>query len=117
MATLLASSFLVATPAASLGSRTTLCQSSSQVALAAPVSQDALKVTGYPQVYCGRGDKRTAKGKRTRGSFGNCRPRSAKGKSRLGLPLTPVPAGSGSRKRLEDDTEYIHIDLDEEINR
>ncbi|CAI5489504.1 unnamed protein product [Closterium sp. Naga37s-1] len=95
----------------------TLSESSSQVACAAPVKQDALKVVGYPQVYCGRGDKRTAKGKRTIGSFGNCRPRSSKGKSRLGLPLTPVPAGSGSRKRLEDDTEYIHIDLDEEINR
>ncbi|CAI5958807.1 unnamed protein product [Closterium sp. NIES-65] len=88
-----------------------------QVSCAAPVNQDALKVAGFPQVYCGRGDKRTAKGKRTRGSFGNCRPKSSKGKSRLGLPLTPVPAGSGYRKRLEDDTEYIHIDLDEEINR
>ncbi|CAI5974916.1 unnamed protein product [Closterium sp. NIES-64] len=49
--------------------------------------------------------------------YAQCRPKSSKGKSRLGLPLTPVPAGSGSRKRLEDDTEYIHIDLDEEINR
>ncbi|CAI5471091.1 unnamed protein product [Closterium sp. Yama58-4] len=113
MASLLASSFLVSTPAASLGSCATLTESSSQVSCAAPVNQDALKVAGFPQVYCGRGDKRTAKGKRTRGSFGN----SSKGKSRLGLPLTPVPAGSGSRKRLEDDTEYIHIDLDEEINR
>ena len=45
-----------------------------------------------------------------------CRPKASKGRSRLGMPLTPIPEGGVSyRKRIEDDTEYIHIDLDEEL--
>ncbi len=65
---------------------------------------------GYPLVMCGRGDKRTAKGKRFRGSFGNSRPKDST-KSR-GLAVTPMPPRPKKKDELEDG-EYIHIDIDE----
>lgn len=64
----------------------------------------------YPTVYCGRGDKRTAKGKRFKHSFGNARPRDNK-KGR-GLPITPLPPGA-PKKDLFDDGEKIEIEIDE----
>ncbi|KMT18231.1 hypothetical protein BVRB_2g023990 [Beta vulgaris subsp. vulgaris] len=41
-----------------------------------------------PLIYCGRGDKKTAKGKRFNHSFGNARPRN-KNKGR-GPPKAPI---------------------------
>ncbi|CAN1276749.1 30S ribosomal protein S31, chloroplastic [Linum perenne] len=46
--------------------------------------------SSLPLVACGRGDRRTAKGKRFCHSFGNARPRNKK-KGR-GPPRIPVPA-------------------------
>lgn len=66
----------------------------------------------YPTVYCGRGDKRTAKGKRFKHSFGNARPRDNK-KGR-GLPVTPLPPRE-PKKDLFDDGEKIEIEIDESI--
>eukprot|EP00245_Coleochaete_scutata_P006142 TRINITY_DN20316_c0_g1_i1.p1 TRINITY_DN20316_c0_g1~~TRINITY_DN20316_c0_g1_i1.p1 ORF type:complete len:126 (-),score=17.63 TRINITY_DN20316_c0_g1_i1:257-634(-) len=65
----------------------------------------------YPLVTCGRGDKRTPKGKRFRHSYGLCRPR--KGKN-AGLPPTPIPARPPKKDEL-DDGEFVQIDLDESL--
>ncbi|XP_058099632.1 small ribosomal subunit protein bTHXc [Magnolia sinica] len=67
----------------------------------------------FPSViYCGRGDKRTAKGKRFKHSFGNARPRNKK-KGR-GPPRVPVPP-SGPRKDKFDDGEIVKIEIDESL--
>jgi len=65
----------------------------------------------FPVVRCGRGDMRTTKGKRRRGSYGNCRPRSNKGVARTGLALTPTPP----RPAKKEDTEFIQVDIDESL--
>lgn len=79
---------------------------SAAVAVSSPSS-----VVSLSAIVCGRGDRRTAKGKRARGSFGNCRPKdSSKG---TGLAVTPMPP----RPKKDDsaDTEYIHVDIDETL--
>ncbi|XP_020594590.1 30S ribosomal protein S31, chloroplastic [Phalaenopsis equestris] len=63
-------------------------------------------------VYCGRGDKKTAKGKRFKHSFGNARPRNKK-KGR-GPPRIPVPP-SPPRKDRFDDGEKVKIVIDESL--
>ncbi|XP_020102219.1 30S ribosomal protein S31, chloroplastic [Ananas comosus] len=63
-------------------------------------------------VYCGRGDKKTAKGKRFRHSFGNARPRDKK-KGR-GPPRAPMPP-SAPRKDRFDDGEIVKIEIDESL--
>ncbi|KAJ7523949.1 hypothetical protein O6H91_18G069700 [Diphasiastrum complanatum] len=64
-------------------------------------------------VVCGRGDMRTAKGKRTRQSYGNSRPRN-KSKGR-GLPVTPLPQ-SGIKKNVEPkSSEEVALELDETL--
>ncbi|OMO97532.1 30S ribosomal protein S31, chloroplastic-like protein [Corchorus olitorius] len=81
------------------------------------VSTSALSVSNSSSpstlyVYCGRGDKKTAKGKRFNHSFGNARPRNKK-KGR-GPPRVPVPP-SPPRKDKFDDDEKITIELDESL--
>ncbi|KAH0458148.1 hypothetical protein IEQ34_013463 [Dendrobium chrysotoxum] len=63
-------------------------------------------------VYCGRGDKKTAKGKRFKHSYGNARPRTKK-KGR-GPPRIPVPP-SPPRKDRFDDGEKVKIVIDESL--
>ncbi|CAM6129805.1 unnamed protein product [Calypogeia fissa] len=65
----------------------------------------------YPSVRCGRGDKRTAKGKRFKGSFGNARPRKSN-KSR-GLGITPLPPRPPKQEIEKDD--FIQVDIDESL--
>nr|GEX64294.1 30S ribosomal protein S31, chloroplastic [Tanacetum cinerariifolium] len=65
-----------------------------------------------PLIYCGRGDKKTAKGKRFNHSFGNARPRNKK-KGR-GPPRVPVPPAP-PRKDKFDDGEVVKIEIDESI--
>ncbi|XP_071734448.1 small ribosomal subunit protein bTHXc-like [Rutidosis leptorrhynchoides] len=65
-----------------------------------------------PLVYCGRGDKKTAKGKRFNHSFGNARPRNKK-KGR-GPPRVPVPPAP-PRKDKFDDGEVVKIEIDESL--
>ncbi|KAL2650017.1 hypothetical protein R1flu_018145 [Riccia fluitans] len=56
----------------------------------------------YPAVRCGRGDSRTAKGKRFKGSFGNARPKDpSKGK---GLAVTEQNAWAHVINRVGQDT-------------
>ncbi|WOL08382.1 hypothetical protein Cni_G17135 [Canna indica] len=66
----------------------------------------------FPSIYCGRGDKKTAKGKRFNHSFGNARPRN-KNKGR-GPPRVPVPP-SPPKKDKFDDGEVVKIEIDESL--
>ncbi|KAL6650258.1 hypothetical protein ACP70R_009183 [Stipagrostis hirtigluma subsp. patula] len=64
------------------------------------------------EVYCGRGDKKTKRGKRFNHSYGNARPRNKKkgtGPPRLYAPPAPP------RKDQFDDGEVIPIEIDEDI--
>ncbi|KAJ8479754.1 hypothetical protein OPV22_023481 [Ensete ventricosum] len=63
-------------------------------------------------IYCGRGDKKTAKGKRFKHSFGNARPRD-KTKGR-GPPRSPVPPSPPKKDRF-DDGEIVKIEIDESL--
>ncbi|GER35453.1 30S ribosomal protein S31 [Striga asiatica] len=54
-----------------------------------------------PLVYCGRGDKKTEKGKRFRHSFGNSRPKNKK-KGR-GPPRVYAPPLPPRKDKFEDD--------------
>ncbi|KAE7996639.1 hypothetical protein FH972_001346 [Carpinus fangiana] len=54
-----------------------------------------------PLIYCGRGDRKTAKGKRFAHSFGNARPRDKK-KGR-GPPKPPVPPSQPKKDRFDHD--------------
>ncbi|KAL7611620.1 30S ribosomal protein S31, chloroplastic [Lactuca sativa] len=65
-----------------------------------------------PLIYCGRGDKKTAKGKRFNHSFGNARPRNKK-KGR-GPPRVPVPPAPPKKDRF-DDGEVVKIEIDESL--
>ncbi|KAL6980682.1 Ubiquitin-40S ribosomal protein S31 [Sarracenia purpurea var. burkii] len=65
-----------------------------------------------PLVYCGRGDKKTAKGKRFNHSFGNARPRNKK-KGR-GPPRAPAPPSPPKKDRF-DDGEKVKIEIDESL--
>ncbi|XP_077217677.1 plastid-specific ribosomal protein 4 [Tasmannia lanceolata] len=65
-----------------------------------------------PLVYCGRGDKRTAKGKRFKHSFGNARPRNKKkGRGPPRVPVPPLPP----KKDKFDDGEIVKIDIDDSL--
>ncbi|CAK9319879.1 unnamed protein product [Citrullus colocynthis] len=70
--------------------------------------------SSIPAVYCGRGDKKTEKGKRFNHSYGNARPRD-KTKGR-GTPRVPAPP-SPPRKDKFDDDEKIKIEIDESLFR
>ncbi|KAG2686007.1 hypothetical protein I3843_10G147600 [Carya illinoinensis] len=61
-------------------------------------------------VYCGRGDRKTARGKRFNHSFGNARPHG-KNKGR-GPPRVPVPPAPPKKDRFDND-EIIKIEIDE----
>ncbi|KAI3721118.1 hypothetical protein L2E82_32122 [Cichorium intybus] len=65
-----------------------------------------------PLIYCGRGDKKTAKGKRFNHSYGNARPRNKK-KGR-GPPRVPVPPAPPRKDRF-DDGEVVKIEIDESL--
>ncbi|XP_058734492.1 small ribosomal subunit protein bTHXc [Vicia villosa] len=63
-----------------------------------------------PSVYCGRGDRKTAKGKRFSHSFGNARPRSKK--NGRGPPRIYAPPDLTKKDKIED-KEAIKIDIEE----
>ncbi|KAL1804656.1 hypothetical protein ACET3Z_027724 [Daucus carota] len=66
----------------------------------------------FPSIYCGRGDKKTAKGKRFNHSFGNARPRNKnKGRGPQRVPVPPAPP----RKDKFDDGEVVKIEIDESL--
>lgn len=95
-----------ALPAAAAFSR-----SRSRVAAAAAATLSA-PLTPVLEVYCGRGDKKTKRGKRFNHSYGNARPRNKKkgtGPARLFAPPAPP------RKDQFDDGEVTPIDIDDDI--
>lgn len=76
-------------------------------------STSAIDVSpSVPSVLCGRGDKKTAKGKRFNHSYGNARPRNKK-KGR-GPPRAPVPPSPPKKDRF-DDGEVVKIEIDESL--
>ncbi|KAM6550683.1 hypothetical protein CsatB_000491 [Cannabis sativa] len=81
----------------------------------APISLSAITTTPppVPTVYCGRGDKKTERGKRFNHSFGNARPRN-KNKGR-GPPRAPVPQAPPKPDKFDND-EKIKIEIDESFN-
>ncbi|KAK1563191.1 hypothetical protein Q3G72_023697 [Acer saccharum] len=76
------------------------------------LSLSATRSPSLPFVYCGRGDKKTAKGKRFNHSFGNARPRN-KTKGR-GPPRVEVPPAPPRKDKFDDD-EKIKIEIDESL--
>ncbi|XP_031095571.1 30S ribosomal protein S31, chloroplastic [Ipomoea triloba] len=67
-----------------------------------------------PLIYCGRGDKKTAKGKRFNHSFGNARPKDKK-KGR-GPPRIPPPPAAAPKKNPLDDGQKVKIEIDESLS-
>ncbi|KAM0941445.1 putative 30S ribosomal protein [Dioscorea sansibarensis] len=76
------------------------------------IYSSALEPPPSPLVYCGRGDRKTAKGKRFNHSFGNARPRNKK-KGR-GPPRAPMPPAPPRKDRFDDD-EVVKIEIDESL--
>ncbi|KAL4312576.1 hypothetical protein GQ457_01G018350 [Hibiscus cannabinus] len=120
MASLLlgAASIPIPSPSLNLSSFSRVSSSHSQtLGTSLSVSTSSLSLSAasspsIPYVYCGRGDKKTARGKRFNHSFGNARPRNKK-KGR-GPPRVPVPP-SPPRKDKFDDGEKIKIEIDESL--
>ncbi|GFQ02516.1 30S ribosomal protein s31 chloroplastic [Phtheirospermum japonicum] len=84
-----------------------LTLSSSSTSTSTPSSTPTL-----PLIYCGRGDRKTARGKRFNHSFGNARPKDKKkgrGPPRVHAP--PLPP----RKDKYDDGEVVKIEIDESL--
>ncbi|KAJ0028212.1 hypothetical protein Pint_35202 [Pistacia integerrima] len=76
------------------------------------VSLSLTRSHSIPFVYCGRGDRKTAKGKRFNHSFGNARPRNKK-KGR-GPPRVAAPPAPPKKDKYDDD-EKINIEIDESL--
>ncbi|PSR93192.1 30S ribosomal protein [Actinidia chinensis var. chinensis] len=107
MASLLIGALPMATKALSLSS------SRSKTPIAVVSLSASASSTSPPFIYCGRGDKKTAKGKRFKHSFGNARPRN-KTKGR-GPPRAPVPPSPRRKDRFDDSDEKIEIEIDESL--
>ncbi|KAM7270990.1 hypothetical protein ACFE04_030204 [Oxalis oulophora] len=75
-----------------------------------PLSISPISLSPIPNVYCGRGDKKTEKGKRFKHSFGNARPRNKK-KGR-GPPRIPAPPAT-PKKDPFDSGEVVKIEIDD----
>ncbi|XP_009603294.1 small ribosomal subunit protein bTHXc [Nicotiana tabacum] len=80
------------------------------VSVAATPSSFSANSSNLPLIYCGRGDKKTAKGKRFNHSFGNARPRNKK-KGR-GPPRVVAPPAAPKRDPF-DDGQVIKIEINE----
>ncbi|KAF7102280.1 hypothetical protein CFC21_103436 [Triticum aestivum] len=69
-------------------------------------------LTSVLDVYCGRGDRKTKRGKRFSHSYGNARPRNKnKGTGPARLYAPPAPP----RKDQFEDGEIIAIEIDDDI--
>ncbi|XP_023734137.1 thylakoid lumenal 17.4 kDa protein, chloroplastic [Lactuca sativa] len=74
--------------------------SPTDIPLSLPSSSISLTSSIQPLIYCGRGDKNTAKRKRFNHSFGNARPQNnTKGR---GPPMVPVPPAPPRKDRFDD---------------
>ncbi|KAG5557951.1 hypothetical protein RHGRI_008010 [Rhododendron griersonianum] len=115
MASLLVGAPPMASKSLSLSSTLPFSLSKSLVSVSLPtrsVSLSTSLASPAPRllITCGRGDKKTARGKRFNHSFGNARPRNKKkGRGPQRVPAPPAPP----RKDPFDDGEKIEIELDE----
>ncbi|KAJ7961261.1 30S ribosomal protein S31, chloroplastic [Quillaja saponaria] len=89
----------------------TLCSPISAPTASLSISA-ATSPSSIPSVYCGRGDKKTARGKRFNHSFGNARPRD-KNKGR-GPPRVTAPPAPPKKDRFDTD-EIVKIEIDESL--
>ncbi|XP_022643272.1 30S ribosomal protein S31, chloroplastic [Vigna radiata var. radiata] len=113
----MASSLLLASPSplsTQLHTSTSHLSFSHSQTLFSPLSTPFLSLSASPtpSVYCGRGDRKTAKGKRFAHSFGNARPKDKKkgrGPPRIYAPPTP------SKKDRFEDNEVVKIEIDESL--
>ncbi|KAJ4977820.1 hypothetical protein NE237_008600 [Protea cynaroides] len=112
MASLLLGALPVASQSLNLSSRVSFSRTETlSVSLPSLIPVSASPQT-LPLVYCGRGDRKTAKGKRFNHSYGNARPRNKK-KGR-GPPRVPAPPSPPKKDRFDDD-EVVKIEIDESL--
>ncbi|GMI81048.1 plastid-specific ribosomal protein 4 [Hibiscus trionum] len=112
MASLLLGAIAISPPSLNLSRISSSHSQTLGTSLSLSTSSLSLSAPSIPYVYCGRGDKKTARGKRFNHSFGNARPRNKK-KGR-GPPRVAVPP-SPPRKDKFDDGEKIKIEIDESL--
>ncbi|XP_042026760.1 30S ribosomal protein S31, chloroplastic-like [Salvia splendens] len=92
-------------PSLSLSKSQALFNPSSSLSISPPAPT-------LPLIFCGRGDKKTARGKRFNHSFGNARPKDKKkGRGPPRVPAPPLPP----RKDKYDDGEVVKIEIDESL--
>ncbi|EXC23677.1 hypothetical protein L484_015587 [Morus notabilis] len=119
MASLLLGSLPIPSQSLPLASRISFSQSQTlatslpSFALSSSFSSiSATSPPSFPSVYCGRGDKKTERGKRFNHSYGNARPRNKK-KGR-GPPRVPVPPSPPRKDKFDSDAK-IKIEIDESL--
>ncbi|KAL3627729.1 Protein TRIGALACTOSYLDIACYLGLYCEROL 3, chloroplastic [Castilleja foliolosa] len=79
--------------------------SKSQTLIQSPLKLSSVSTPTFPLIYCGRGDRKTARGKRFNHSFGNARPHDKnKGRGPPRVHAQPLPP----RKDKYDDGEGPH---------
>ncbi|XP_071724806.1 small ribosomal subunit protein bTHXc-like [Rutidosis leptorrhynchoides] len=81
-----------------------------RITTSSSLSIPTISLSPVPDVYCGRGDAKTAKGKRFKHSFGNARPKSKK--NGRGPPRIPAPPAAPKKDPFEDG-EVVKIEIDE----
>ncbi|KAL5710364.1 Ubiquitin-40S ribosomal protein S31 [Ranunculus cassubicifolius] len=108
MASLILGALPMASQSLNLSSRLSISQSHT---LITPHSSPSISIS-LPKIYCGRGDRKTAKGKRFNHSFGNARPRSKK--NGRGPERVPVPESPMKKDRFEDN-DKVKLDIDESL--
>ncbi|KAK6145480.1 hypothetical protein DH2020_022300 [Rehmannia glutinosa] len=97
-------------PSLSFSKSQTLIQAPLMLSPSASSLSTSSSTPTLPLIYCGRGDKKTARGKRFNHSFGNARPKDKKkGRGPPRVPAPPLPP----RKDKYDDGEVIKIEIDE----
>ncbi|KAI5670512.1 hypothetical protein M9H77_10876 [Catharanthus roseus] len=110
----MASLLVGAVPVVSQSSAFSFSRSASAAAssLSTSISSSSPASVTLPLIYCGRGDKKTARGKRFNHSFGNARPKDKKkGRGPPRVPTPPAPP----RKDRYDDGEVVKIEIDESL--
>ncbi|KAJ6425307.1 hypothetical protein OIU85_000887 [Salix viminalis] len=110
MASLMVGAIPMTPQALNFSSRLSYSQSQISLCHSTPSLPLSTSTTSLPFVYCGRGDRKTERGKRFNHSFGNARPRDKK-KGR-GPPRIPVPAAPPKIDKFVDDG-VVKIEIDE----
>ncbi|KAL7147847.1 hypothetical protein ABFS83_06G136400 [Erythranthe nasuta] len=100
-------------PSLSFSKSQSLTHAPSLCSASASSLSTSLSAPALPFIHCGRGDKKTAKGKRFNHSFGNARPKDKnKGRGPPRVPAPPLPP----RKDKYDDGSVVKIEIDESFS-